>query len=184
MLKRHRRRIFEEGRRQVRLTDRLKLFGQLCHLQLRNHLAVHANPLSKLHEMGRGIEPHSIPCRLQYRGGHGRSGALSVRPGDMQRAVLGLRHPESPHQRRHRLETQLDAMLLQAKEKGHGRQIGHGVIRQDGRLARMRHRGTRLKSGPRACLRFLSIACAPRSYRSCHVRAETLRAETDPAAVV
>ena len=132
MLKRHRRRIFEEGRRQVRLAEGLKLFGQLCHLRFSNHLAVHADTLSELHEMGRGIEPYSIPCHLQQGGGHGCGGSLSIRAGDVQCTVPGLRHAESRHQRRYRRKTQLDAMLLQTIQIGHGRGIGHGVTRQEG----------------------------------------------------
>ena len=51
MLKGHRRRIFKERRRQVRLAESLELLCQLRHLRLANHLAVYADPLPKLHEV-------------------------------------------------------------------------------------------------------------------------------------
>lgn len=57
---------------------------------------------------------------------------LSIRTGDVQRAVLGLRHAETHRQRRHRRKAQLDPMFLQTEQIGHGRGIGHGVTRQEG----------------------------------------------------
>ena len=139
VLKGHRRRIFEKCGGEIRLAESLQLFGQLRHLRFRDHLAVHADPLPELHEMGRGIEPHPITGRLQHRSGHGCSGSFAIRAGDMEGPVPGLRHPESSHQCRHRLKAQLDAVLLQTIQIGHGRGIGHAVTRTDGRLAKMRH---------------------------------------------
>jgi hypothetical protein len=127
VLKRHRRREFEEGWQEIRLTESLELFGQLCHLRLSNHLTVYADPLSELHQMGRGIEPHSIPCRPQHGGDNCRGRSLSIRPTDVERAVPGLRQAESHDQCRHRLKAQFDAMLLQTIQIGHGRGVGHDV---------------------------------------------------------
>ena len=82
--------------------------------------------------MGRGVEPNSIPRRLQHSGSHSRGGPLAIRAGNVQCSVPGLRHAESHHQRSDRHKTQFDAMLLQTIQIGHGRGIGHGVIREEG----------------------------------------------------
>ncbi len=114
--KRHRRRQLEECRSQVGRHACLKPLSKLRHLRFSDHGLVDSNPLAKINEMRRRVQPHTIAGCLQHGRRHGRRRAFAVGAADVQTPEPPLGITQPAQERPHGLKPQLDSMLLESVE--------------------------------------------------------------------
>jgi hypothetical protein len=89
MIERQRRRNFKKCRVRIPIGDLLADRMQaIRHFLFFNHFPVHADALAIAHQVRGGKQPGAIPLGAADRINHGADRAFSIRPGDVNDALI------------------------------------------------------------------------------------------------